>query len=110
MRHHCRAPNTSAPYSTGRPVRSVGPATPLSDSELPQTTAAVAVHGPAQERQTDARRSRLEPRRDQLLQWPPRDCAEMSSRSAMAVLGVASCTCVWTGRAVQAGCNDLEII
>jgi hypothetical protein len=59
---------------------------------LPQTTAVVAVRGPEQARQTGARRSALEPRRDQLLQWPPRDCAGMSSGSAMAVLGVASCT------------------
>jgi hypothetical protein len=28
----------------------------------------------------------------------------------MAALAAASCTCVWTGRAVQAGCDDLEMI
>src|SRR6266511_4110796 len=78
----------------GRPVRSVAPATQRSDSGLPQTRAAVAVHGPAQERQIGTRRSALEPRRDQLLQSPPRDCAGMSARSGTAVRGVASCT--WT--------------
>src|SRR6266498_3124921 len=41
----------------------LGPATPRSDSGLPQTTAVVAVRGPEQERQTGARRSALEPRR-----------------------------------------------
>ena len=92
MRHHCRAPNRPAPCSTGTPVRSAGPATPPSDSGLPQTTAAVAVHGPALEKQTGARRSGLGPRRDQSPRWPPSDCAGMSATSGMAVLGVGSCT------------------
>jgi len=47
---------------------------------------------PAQERQIGTRRSALEPRRDQLLQSPPRDCAGMSARSGTAIRGVASCT------------------
>src|SRR5260370_13234763 len=41
MRHHYRAPNRSAPCSTGMPPPSAAPATPPSGAESPQTTAAV---------------------------------------------------------------------
>jgi hypothetical protein len=44
------------------PPRSVGPATLPSDAWSPQTTTAVAVHGPEQQKQTADRRSRWEPR------------------------------------------------
>jgi hypothetical protein len=96
---HCRAPNRWAPCSTGMPLPSVEPATPPTDCGSPQTTAAVAVHGPQQERQTAARRSGLEPRTDRSPQWRPHGCAGMSASSAMAVHSARSCTSkLWTLR------------
>jgi hypothetical protein len=70
-RDHCPAPDRSVLHPTGTPLRSVAPATPRSDCGLPQTTKAAAVPDPEQERQIGARRSELEPRRDQSLQWHP---------------------------------------
>src|SRR5258705_4195890 len=83
MRGHCRAPNRSAPRSTGTPPRSAAPATLRSGAASPRTRAAVAVRGPEPERQTDARRSALEPRRDRSPRWLRHGCAGMSAKSAM---------------------------
>ncbi len=84
---HCRAPNRWAPCSTGMPLPSVESATPPTGCGSPQTTAVAAVHGRQQERQTAARRSRLEPRTDRSPQLRPHGCAGMSASSAMAVHG-----------------------
>ena len=89
---HCRAPGRPEPLSMERPPRSVGPATPPSDAESPQTTTAVAAHGPERQRQTVARRSRWGPRRDRLQQWHPHGCGGMLSISGMAAFSVGSRT------------------
>src|SRR6516162_7465736 len=91
-RDHYHAPNRSAPYSTGRPLRSVAPATPPTDCGSPQTKAAAAVRGPEQERQIAAQRSGLEPRTDRSPQWRPHGYTGMSASSGMAVYGAGSCT------------------
>src|SRR5438067_1041168 len=109
-RDHCRAPNRLVPCPTGMLPRSAAPATPRSGAGSPRTRAAVVDRGPPRETQTGTRMSALEPRRDRSPRWCPHGCAGMSAKSAMAALGAGSCICVWTGRAVQAGCNDLEII
>src|SRR6516225_1886720 len=109
-RHHCRGPDSSAPCPTGMPRRSAVLATPPLDAWLQRTTTAGVDHGSLLETQTGTRTSGSEPHRDQSPQWHSHGCVGMSATSAMAVPGVWSCTCVWTGRAVQAGCDDLEMI
>src|SRR6266436_3984594 len=63
-----------------------------SGAASPRTRAAVSVRGPEPERQTDARRSALEPRRDRSPRWLRHGCAGMSAKSAMEALGAGSCT------------------
>src|SRR5262245_30137992 len=94
MRGHCRAPNRSAPRSTGTPPRSAAPATLRSGAASPRTRAAVVDRGPTRETQTGTRMSALEPRKDRSPRWLPHGCAGMSAKSAMAALGAGSC--IWS--------------